>query len=357
MSHESAAEYLESCKKEIVASALDEARRRGNRVALDPGARRLFTEHIVTCIDGVCAELRGEPGAGADRENALSRSIGRLRAAEGLGLDESKAASLIFFEVATGILLARLEDRERWPILVAPVLSALNRTVVERIMTATAGYLDYLISGIQTTHVEERLRVSREIHDRVASWVSASHRGLELYALSGCGGRTDGAERLQAARSAFTESLTALEEISGDLVLPRDEDSLHALVNHYLEVLGPIRPTVTAVLHGDESAIPYRIRAELFLIIREALRNALRHAGATAVTIEVGAHPDTVVCSITDDGSGFRPDTVESSTGRTGLLSMRERAHSVGGDLAVDSRPGGGTRILVSAPLSTGMAD
>ena len=85
---------------------------------------------------------------------------------------------------------------------------------------------------------------------------------------------------------------------------------------------------------------------ELFRITQEALNNAIRHANATRITVEVRLG-DAMRLSVTDDGVGFDPESVAARGKRLGLTSMLERAQSLGATLAVDSAPGRGTRVIV----------
>jgi signal transduction histidine kinase len=100
---------------------------------------------------------------------------------------------------------------------------------------------------------------------------------------------------------------------------------------------------------AGESPLPADVEDCLFRIAQEALWNAARHSEAESVEVSLGGSGEAVVMSITDDGLGFDPGM---PTGGLGLRSMRERARSIGGELAVQSAPGEGTRLTVTCPLS-----
>jgi signal transduction histidine kinase len=91
--------------------------------------------------------------------------------------------------------------------------------------------------------------------------------------------------------------------------------------------------------------LPAAIETAAYRIVVEAMRNAVRHSGATHCTVSIQVGEDAVELSVRDDGDGLRPDR----TPGVGLRSMRERAADVGGALLVRSPPEGGT--LVSATL------
>ncbi len=94
-------------------------------------------------------------------------------------------------------------------------------------------------------------------------------------------------------------------------------------------------------------ALPMVAAVELSHIVREALTNARRHAGAGSIAVSVGADGGVVWVEVADDGRGF---DAELAAGGVGLDAMRERARAIGAALAVESEPGQGTRVRVRAP-------
>jgi signal transduction histidine kinase len=97
--------------------------------------------------------------------------------------------------------------------------------------------------------------------------------------------------------------------------------------------------------------VPPHVRGQLFLILREAVRNAVEHAGAGRINVVLDAKPDKVVGRVEDDGRGLPRTTGAAADSRVGMRSMRERAALLGGALDIVSSPGGGTRIEASIPL------
>ena len=86
-----------------------------------------------------------------------------------------------------------------------------------------------------------------------------------------------------------------------------------------------------------------------YQVAREAIRNALRHAKASAVTIQIADREGDLRITVEDDGMGFEPDSVDQQA-HFGLALMRERIEIAGGVLYVDSRIGEGTRIIARLP-------
>jgi signal transduction histidine kinase len=90
---------------------------------------------------------------------------------------------------------------------------------------------------------------------------------------------------------------------------------------------------------------------EVFRIAQEALQNALRHAAAGHIRVELGAESGRLVLTVADDGTGFDTAAIAAVRGRRlGLTSMEERATGLGGRLAIASRPGAGTTVRLEVP-------
>ena len=90
-------------------------------------------------------------------------------------------------------------------------------------------------------------------------------------------------------------------------------------------------------------------RHNLFLAIKEALNNVLKHASASEVRLGLAVSSDRLTISIVDDGCGFVPDQV--GAGGNGLSNMRQRLERIGGRLVLSSRPGAGTSITMEADI------
>ena len=103
-------------------------------------------------------------------------------------------------------------------------------------------------------------------------------------------------------------------------------------------------------VEGEEAPVSAGVREQLFLVLREAVRNAVSHSGAGKVTVAVGVGRDRIADVVEDDGSGFDRETTDPAESG-GLASMTERIALLGGACSVESAPGEGTRVEVSVPL------
>lgn len=104
-------------------------------------------------------------------------------------------------------------------------------------------------------------------------------------------------------------------------------------------------------VEGQPRALLPAKRTEAYLIAREAISNALRHANASVIEVSLEYLPDTFRLTVRDDGRGFGAQTVaERSGSHFGLAVMNERAERLGGVLSISSGPDIGTEIVLSAP-------
>jgi signal transduction histidine kinase len=101
---------------------------------------------------------------------------------------------------------------------------------------------------------------------------------------------------------------------------------------------------------GNLRLLPTAVEEGLYRIAQEALNNALKHAGARRVRVSLERGEGAVVLEIVDDGVGFDPSTVVEGGG-LGMEGMIERAAQIGGELVLDSEPGGGARVRVKVPV------
>jgi two-component system, NarL family, sensor histidine kinase DegS len=144
---------------------------------------------------------------------------------------------------------------------------------------------------------------------------------------------------LANAEQGMRDLITTLESAG-----KTDLDSLESIARAELERFKRLCPAVAEldVVSGawpDSHSQEIAIRA----VLRESLNNVAQHAQARRVCVRLHADDAVIRLEVADDGDGFDPGVVEAD--RIGLVSMRERLHLLGGRLAIDSKPGGPTRI------------
>ena len=209
--------------------------------------------------------------------------------------------------------------------------------------------------GARLARAEERARLAREIHDTLAQELTAVALHLEAALAQMASSPKRARERLQRAldvtRQSIEDARRSVLDLRATPLAGRPlAEALASLGRGFTAETG-IRVHVHAPPSGE---LPLRLEAELFRIAQEALANVRKHAGANTVEIALRPGGGRLRLSIQDDGRGF--DLATASDGGMGLLGMRERARLLGGTLRVDSRPGGGTGVLASVPVSRGAA-
>jgi signal transduction histidine kinase/ligand-binding sensor domain-containing protein len=224
-----------------------------------------------------------------------------------------------------------------------------------------AGAARLRVRAVRTRYalvIAERTRLSREIHDTLLQSLAAL--GPELEALATRvppreGGMTSELRRLrrQVDRSVRDARESILELRRHAMGTPRLAESLAQLADDTGTRLG-VRPTVAVAGRRPGNASP-DVDLQLFRIAQEAVTNAVRHGRPTRIDISVSYDERQVALTIADDGCGF---DAQAQTGKPhdnehlGLVTMRERAEQVGGELRVESAPGAGTTVRAVAGLT-----
>jgi signal transduction histidine kinase len=262
---------------------------------------------------------------------------------------ESLRASNALF----GAIIRTAVDRspERFsPNQIVLVALALQRVLTDVLREAGDSYADVLLNHVHQAHLEERRRISRELHDRIANGIGVAQRNLELYEQYRESDPPRAAVRMQRARAGLDETIESVREIITDLRLVEPLEGLEKGLRKFLEAQSPGEMIAHIEVNGDVQWASPDTTEEVFLILREALRNTINHADARQVLVRITVAPDELRACVIDDGRGFTPATQRK--GGMGLLSMRERAALLGGHLRFTSHVGAGTRLDLSVPLS-----
>lgn len=197
----------------------------------------------------------------------------------------------------------------------------------------------------------ERARVAREIHDTLLQSLVGMALQLDTVA------HTEDASGLRGEvsriRRQVQDTIAEAQRSISDLRSPRHEP--RDLVTRLRESAGPMLEHAGIAFDLDVIGTPRpltpAVEQQLMRIGIEAVVNAMRHAHADHVRMELEYARGSVRLRVTDNGDGFDPDAVRTDGGgHWGLSIMRERAEQIGGRLSIMSAPGRGTSIDVTAP-------
>lgn len=197
-----------------------------------------------------------------------------------------------------------------------------------------------------------RARLARDLHDGVIQSIYAAGLGLEG-AMSQMEKDPEGARvRLQLCRRSLND---VIREVRG-FISGIEPEALHhqgfdqelAALVRTMQALWPVviqvqaNPAVVPRLTSNQEL-------HLLQISRECISNAVRHGGARVIDIQLGEEADRAFLRVRDNGRGFDPAKTRGNG--SGLSNLAARAHELGGQLEVVSRPGDGTTITVTFPL------
>ena len=202
----------------------------------------------------------------------------------------------------------------------------------------------------QAAVLEERQRLSRELHDSVTQALY----GISLYAEAAGRALTDGdtqpvAANLQEIRDTTQEALGEMRLLLFELRPPLlQEHGLAAALGARLRAVEVRAGLVTELECEGDERLSADNEQELYRLAQEALNNVLKHAHAARVSVRLSVANSHASMDIADDGVGFDP-ALQDGHG-FGLTGMRERAERLGGTLRIESSPGAGTRLQVEVP-------
>jgi signal transduction histidine kinase len=198
--------------------------------------------------------------------------------------------------------------------------------------------------------MEERSRLARDLHDAVTQKLFSIRAHARAAAVLAAREPVDTRrvrDEIEVVGELGAEAHAELRAIIDGLAPPDLEAAgLAESVRRYAVLAGRAHGVPVAFSASCLPPLSDRAETALYRVAQEALNNALRHAGASGVKVSLAKTPRQVVLEVSDDGHGFAPDT---PSGGLGLASMRERAASAGGKLAIRSTPRG-TTVRMTVP-------
>jgi signal transduction histidine kinase len=209
--------------------------------------------------------------------------------------------------------------------------------------------------GRMEERVMERTRIARELHDTLLQ----SFYGLVLSfeaAISMLPPETPAYATLKSVLARADKALAeGRDRVYGLRIGTDDLQDLSARIGALLEEMKALsEATFTLRTAGSLTAYDPVVCSELYQIAREALMNAARHSGATAIVTSITALPASLRLDVSDNGRGIEPELLLAGgrSGHWGLLGMRERARQIGSEIRITSFPGAGTAVSLEVPMT-----
>lgn len=198
---------------------------------------------------------------------------------------------------------------------------------------------------------KERARIARDIHDDIGN------RLTKIMLLSGLAARARAVAdpaggHLAQIGATVRQVIDSLDEIVWAVnprndTLPHLIDYLAQFAVEFLQTAG-IRCRVDLPDHPPHRTVSTEARHNLFLVVKEAINNVVRHSHASEVTLQIALDPTDLRVVLADNGRGFSPEP--EAPGADGLRNMRQRMTEIGGTFHLTSRADAGTQIVLTFP-------
>jgi PAS domain S-box-containing protein len=201
---------------------------------------------------------------------------------------------------------------------------------------------------------EERARIARDLHDDTGQRLALLSIDLEQLKQASIKLKSSLTQQLEALVKAASEITSDVHNVSRRLHPSQVEllGLVPALSNFCRDFSARNEMEIEFYHDSLHQKPPQDASLCLFRVAQEAIRNVQKHSGTRRALVQLDENSGSLRLRVSDHGFGFDPEGSEHLHG-LGLLSMQERLHSLGGELFVHSRPGGGTCIEACIPLSS----
>jgi two-component system NarL family sensor kinase len=243
-------------------------------------------------------------------------------------------ASVFFIAVAVGIIIIILIYKKRQ----AQYISEKNQMKIT---------FENEILKSQIEIQEQTLKtISQEIHDNVGQVLSLAKLNLGTFeTMESEANQVKINDTKQLVSKAINDLRDLSRSLHGDKIA---ELGLQDSVANELKILQNTGQYQTALyITGDNYKLEAQKEMVLFRIVQESLNNAIKHAKAKNININIAYQPELFSLIISDDGSGFDPGALQSAETGIGLKSMQNRAALIGAAFTLNSQNGNGTTITI----------
>jgi PAS domain S-box-containing protein len=332
------ASIVENSEDAIVGIAMD-----GTIMTWNAGAHRLYG-HAADEAIGQSLSLLYPP----ERSEELAETRERIKRGERISHYETQRMCSDGSRVEVSISISPIKEIDGRII----GFSSIARDISERKRVEEERRRTEVLRGLADAQEEERRRIARELHDQMGQHLAALKMGLER--LDGGAAAPDHLRHLHGLMKQINQEVHRIALELRPTAL--DDLGLQTALVNYVEDWTE-RSGLEVDLHTsglDQRRLPPALETHLYRIVQEALTNVLKHAEAERVSLVMERRQDHLLVIIEDDGRGFDQ---EAATGpragmpRLGLLGMKERVASVGGEMQVESAAGRGTSLFIRVAL------
>ena len=313
----------------------------------------IMSDFTLPAYDGLSALAAGKKQQPETPFILISGTIGEERAVEML---KSGATDCVLKENLgrLGMVVRRAlsEAEER-----------MKRRTAEEGMRAQTDQLRALAARLQASREEERMRISREIHDELGEALTSQKLGLvwirqRLTALGQAGALEPVFSKIDFLGALADGTAGRVRRLCTELRPPiLDDLGLPAAIEWQAREF-QARTNIQCKIIQDAGAFDLKDEpaTAVFRIFQEILTNVARHAKAARVDVELKTAGEDLILQVSDNGRGITEDKLTGGVS-LGILGMRERATLLGGRLTIHGSPGEGTTVTVSIPMNVTARD
>jgi signal transduction histidine kinase len=214
-----------------------------------------------------------------------------------------------------------------------------------------------LASELVLAEERERKRIAVTLHDEVAQALAAARMRIDM--LRSLPGDNEYRHLIEQAQELLSHSILQTRALMTDISDPVLYDlGLRSAVESLAEqIKDRHRIQVLHSFEGNLSSLSQDLNVMVFQVVKELLRNVIKHSGARGAHIRIIEDRHSIRAIVADDGVGFdgnKNDAPDYIGGGFGLFSIRERVKSFNGNIQIKSRPGIGSEVTVSLPKAAG---
>ncbi len=237
----------------------------------------------------------------------LSEEIGTTRATQRAHPVESANVAVEMFQVLLPVVTAELRTHGMGDNAAAEIAAlALQRSIMQRVGLGALAYANYLLKKVFSSHRDERHRIARELHDGAAHSIGVALQSLKLHQIYLKSDPETAEEKIALAREVLHDALDSVRETAQELHGSRPGcGDLEKALRDYLCSHVPADIDATVSITGNLADVPDEVCEELFIMLREAIRNAVLHSGGRSIDVRVDVDESQVHAIVEDDGHGF----------------------------------------------------
>lgn len=212
--------------------------------------------------------------------------------------------------------------------------------------------MDLMNSAIQSQE-DERRRIAKEIHDGIGPLLSAIKLNIQNLSYE----EAFSPEQ----KNQLNDAIQLLDNVTDDLrslshaLMPKileDFGLVAAIENQINKLSGKKKDLITFYQSVNNERFDRMVELNIFRIFQELLNNALKHASASRIHVQLIRHSESIILMVEDDGIGFNYTKVMNETKGIGLLNIESRTKAIGSILTLDASPDFGVNCIIEVPIN-----